>query len=588
MRVKKFEAKNMKEALQMVKNHLGPDAVILSAKDNRRNFGIAGEASVEITAAVSESTLQKKNFTESKMTADVRQRFQNSDARTQRAIIDRMVENRHRDNEKEAQVAARRPMTKMSYIDIPDDDHAPPVETHRRRPNPANTMERAAGRNVRELLQDFDDDVEHEDQWVEAPKNRKPAQPARVAAQAAQLKPATQMAHMKPATQAGQSRGNAQVTSNQMTSNQASPEAAPVSEKALSRIRNAAREAWQAGIFTNDEPKAPVNKSTSQQNVQSSGQSGGLEMVAQNHAPHPDIDSLKSEIGRLHQMLETFQKVPQTFVSRHPGAEFQIPFELSFMFQKLTDSGMTVDNTVEILQKASREMDPMQMKKPPIVEAWVARWFLDNTKIVSNPFQGRVHLFVGGAGSGKTSALVKMASHLVVKEKKKVAVLSTDSFKVGAVDQLKIYCQILNVPFAVIRNRHDWEWVLSQLGSVDHILVDFPGLQLRDINEIDLLKSLLPPTEAAAVTHLCVAATTKDGDAYEFSRRYKVANYQDLIVTNLDQSVQHGIITNLQLKTGKPLHSFGIGSRLPEDFELASKERVLDLIFKLTKFRGTK
>ena len=172
-----------------------------------------------------------------------------------------------------------------------------------------------------------------------------------------------------------------------------------------------------------------------------------------------------------------------------------------------------------------------------------------------------------------------------MKEKRKVAILTTDSFKVGAVDQLKIYCQILNVPFAVIRNRHDWEWVLDQLKGVDHVLVDFPGLQLRDLEEIHMLKSLLPPSETAPVTHLCVAATTKDGDAYETSRRYRVADYNDLIITNLDQSVQHGIITNLQAKTGKPLHSFGTGSRLPEDFELASKERVLDLIFKLTKLR---
>ena len=275
-------------------------------------------------------------------------------------------------------------------------------------------------------------------------------------------------------------------------------------------------------------------------------------------------------------------------MTMHPGADFGIPYELSFMFQRLTEVGVTVDNTVEILTKCVKEIDPVAMKKRPIVDAWVARWFLDNTKINTTPMQGRVHLFVGGSGSGKTSHLVKMASHLVVKERKKVAVLTTDSFKVGAVDQLKIYCQILNVPFAVIRNRHDWEYVLSQLHGVDHILVDFPGWQLRDLDEIHNLKSLLPPAEAQAVTHLCVSATTKDGDAYEIARRYKVTDYSDLVVTNLDQSVQHGIITNLQAKTQKPLHSFGIGSRLPEDFELASKERVLDLIFKLTKLRRDK
>ena len=80
-----------------------------------------------------------------------------------------------------------------------------------------------------------------------------------------------------------------------------------------------------------------------------------------------------------------------------------------------------------------------------------------------------------------------------------------------------------------------------------------------------------------------VSATSKDGDAYEIARRYKVGDFVDLIFSNLDQSVQHGIIYNLQKKTGKALHSFGVGARIPEDFEFASKERVLDLLFKLTK-----
>jgi flagellar biosynthesis protein FlhF len=327
----------------------------------------------------------------------------------------------------------------------------------------------------------------------------------------------------------------------------------------------------------------------------------GLEMVRETHArkeqhvaplttptPAPqeqEISVLKSEINRLQQMIEGFQKVPQTFATMHPGAEFGIPYDLSFMYQKLIEAGVTVDNTVDILQSAAKEIDPVAMKKRPFVDAWVARWFLNEIRVNPTPWQGRLHLFVGGAGSGKTTTLVKMASHLVVKEKKKVAILTTDSFKVGAVDQLKIYCQILNVPFAVLRNRKDWEWVLGQLQHVDHVLVDFPGLQLRDLEEIHLLKSLLPPEGSAPRTHLCISATTKDGDAYEIARRYKVAEFADLIVTNLDQSVQHGIIHNIQKKTGQPLHSFSIGPRVPEDFEAATKERVLDLIFKISKMR---
>src|SRR6188472_3891956 len=100
MQVKKFEAKTMKEALELVKVHLGPEAIILSAKDSHRGFGLMGERSVEVTAAVSEETLRKKKIAESKLREDLRERFQQIPATKQKEYInkafDRVVE-RHAD-----------------------------------------------------------------------------------------------------------------------------------------------------------------------------------------------------------------------------------------------------------------------------------------------------------------------------------------------------------------------------------------------------------------------------------------------------------------------------------------------------------
>ena len=552
MRVKKFEAKSMKEALQMVKHELGPDAVILGARDNRR-FGLAGEASVEVTAAVSESTLHKKHFVESRLTAGDRAKFAGSNAKTQRAIIEQMVDNRKRQNE---QVAAsekpRRAITSQSYIDIEDEDDQP---SPRRR----SALDKVSGRNVRELLDGFEQSF---DPRFERSK--------------AGLAPSPQPA--------------------MRTSDFSEPPPSSMADRAKARIRAAARDAWKSNPFMEEEkvqvvkttkPKPAIPQADNAHQSVSAPVSGQSSEIGTKSPSQGEIQNLKSEISRLEKMLEGFQKVPQSFSisSMHPGAEFGIGFDFSFMFQKLREAGITVDNIVDILSIAAKEIDPINSKKRSIVDAWVARYLLSGIQIAPNPFQGRMQLFVGGAGSGKTASLVKMASHLVVKEKKRIAILTTDSVKVGAVDQLKIYCQILNVPFAVIRHRKDWEWVLGQLPHVDHVLVDFPGLQLRDLDEIHLLKSLLPPDGNAPITHFCVSATSKDGDAYEIAKRYRVTDFNDLIVTNLDQSVQHGIIYNLQKKTGRKLHSFGIGNRIPEDFEVASKERVLDLIFKLSKLK---
>ena len=121
------------------------------------------------------------------------------------------------------------------------------------------------------------------------------------------------------------------------------------------------------------------------------------------------IEVLQSEIHRLQSLLKNNVQTP---VHSHPGAEYGIHFEMSFMFQKLLESGVSPELTSEILIQAQKEMDALQMKKRPLVDAYVARWFLTNTKISRDPFQGRTHVFVGPAGSGKTSMLVKWASYL--------------------------------------------------------------------------------------------------------------------------------------------------------------------------------
>jgi flagellar biosynthesis protein FlhF len=467
MRVKKFEAKSMKEALLMVKHELGPDAIILSAKDHRKSYGLVGEGSVEVTAAVSEAASNKKKFTESRLTAGDKERFDGSTAREQKQLIEKMADRRL---ERQAQIRA---------------------------------------------------------QLLEQARNSSSG-------------PAPKAASIAPL------------------------QSAPAATRERTRV---------SYIDIQDDNQAPAASSTS---GTVSGQTQNIQLA-----------DLRSEILRLHEVIQSFHKVPQTFAPSHSGAELGVPKELSFMYQKLHDAGLSNEVVTDLLRGAQNEIDPQHLNRRAAIDAWVARKILDNTKLSQDPFKGRVHTFVGPSGSGKSSVLIKMASHLVVTERKRIAVISSDTLKVGAVDQMKIYCRILNVPFAIVRGPKDWDWVLGQLSNVDHILVDSPGLPLKDLEEIHFLKSILPPEAVSSQTHLVLRATQKDKDAFEAARRYKSASHQDVIFTGLDQSVQHGLIYNFQLQTGTPLHSFGIGSRIPEDFEAATKERVLDLIFKLTKLRSS-
>ena len=472
MQVRKFEAKSMKEALQLVKAHMGPDAIILSAKDQPKGFGLMGEKSVEVTAAVSERVLQKKMMAEQKLLPAQRERFANSSAQSQK----RFIEKAYPEAGTRSQLGALMEPRSLRYVDIEDEGQ------------------------------------------VDARQG----------------------------------------------------EASVPRQEAQERIKGAALRALQEFSNVIDEPKKSSKK---------------IKVEAANDEDRIEIVSLRKEINNLKKILKDFQAGSQNIVSRHPGAEEGIPYELSETYQKLLRAGIRQEHVVNMLKEALRELPFEQVRKSALVDAWTARRLMDEVEIREHRMNDRYHVFVGPPGHGKTSCLLKLASQFVICDKKKIAILTTDSQKVGAAEQLKIYAQILNVPFAVVRRNSDWEIVRQKLAHIDHILVDAPGLSLKSTQDADYLKSLLPPDEGGRSIHYVQSVLARDNDAFEVTNKYKMIGFDDVIFTYLDQAVQHGLIYNFQKEFNSPLHSFSIGPQIPEDFEAATKERVIDLIFKLTRLK---
>lgn len=470
MQVKKFEARTMKEALEMVKTQLGPEAIILSARDNHRSFGLVGEGSVEITAAISEESLQKRRFTQSKMRDEDRERFERSSARAQRALIEQVVNNH-------TQKQTPRPITTRRYIDIDEEETA------------KSTLNQASALATKETT-------------------------------------------------------------------------------ARLRIKDAAQRAWQAMNISSPAP-APLPTASSLPDL--------------GYGESDEIRSLKNEISSLKKILNQFQTVPQSFTTQHPGASFGLSYEVSFLFEKLKDEGLEETEIVELVEGIQSSIPNQHLKNKSLLEGLAAKKIMEKTAIVDHKSESKFHFFFGPSGSGKTSTLVKMASHKVVNDNKKVALITTDTYKVGAAEQLRIFAQILNIPFAVVRQPEDWVKLKKHFDQIDHVFIDFPGFSLRRIEETENLESVIPASLKDVTRHLVVSALSKFEDLNDITSRYKNFGINDLIFNSIDQCIQFGNIYSLMQRQNLPLHSFGIGPRLPEDFEYATKERLLDLIFKITK-----
>lgn len=462
MQIKKFEARSMKEALELVKTQLGPDAVILSAKEVTKGFGLGGQKSIEITAAYSENVLQQKKYVESKMPDHLKNKFAQASARTQKETMQKSVEARLQQIQREE--ARKKPVF--------------PV-----------------GRSQRRYA-----DIEGEDDLHKAP-----------------IEPAVRYSDPAP------SKYNQDVK---------------LTEKAQTTFNNL------------------------------------------------EVNQLKTEIDHLRNLLGQFKQMPQGFVQAHPGAEQGVNFSLSSYFSLLIHRGLLPAVAAEILTQAQTQLTPDKQNNKAVVEAYIARFILKTVPVAQENFE-QFHLFMGPSGSGKTTTMIKYASDLLLTHKKRVALISTDSLKIGADEQMKIFAQILNLPFISIRSEADWFKVIPYLNQVDHVLVDFASLNLKAADELRYIKKMMPPTATNSVrAHLVLSAMSKDADLFEVHKRYQALNISDVIFTSLDEASMHGNIYNLIQKTGTPLFAFGIGPKTPEDFERATAERVLDLILNITGSNG--
>ncbi len=263
-----------------------------------------------------------------------------------------------------------------------------------------------------------------------------------------------------------------------------------------------------------------------------------------------------------------------------------LPEPVKRMLSRLKNCGVNSEIINSLKEQCVAELGS-GCQRQALVDSWFAKVILNNIQVINQWPEEKVEVFVGPHGSGKTSTLVKLATQYVMQDNKRVAIITTDLNKVGGVEQLRVYSRILNVPVHVVRDASELDSKMSELGQYDKILIDTPGISLSNMDELDFMRVIAQwQPESGIKTHLVISALTKEKDMGGLLKRFRVAQFDDVIVTNIDQTSQHGILLNMKSKMQKPFHSFGIGSDIVDGFEIASRERVLDLIFKLTKKIG--
>lgn len=174
--------------------------------------------------------------------------------------------------------------------------------------------------------------------------------------------------------------------------------------------------------------------------------------------------------------------------------------------------------------------------------------------------------FIGPTGVGKTTTIAKIASNLKMKQKLKIALVTSDTYRIAAMEQLRTYANILHIPLHVIYSEEEVQDVVAEFEGYDIILIDTAGRSHKNREQRDDIEKLIHkvPEESREV-YLVLSATTKYHDLIRITETYSEITQYRLIFTKLDETTSVGNIFNLRMLTGAPLSYTTFGQNVPDD-----------------------
>jgi flagellar biosynthesis protein FlhF len=191
----------------------------------------------------------------------------------------------------------------------------------------------------------------------------------------------------------------------------------------------------------------------------------------------------------------------------------------------------------------------------------------------------KAFVFLGPTGVGKTTNLFKIASKFVIDYELKVGVITTDTFKVGGVQQARTYASILNIPFFVATDQKKLKEIVETLKELDVILVDTVGRSHYDYWRLGEIKATLSGLEIPSQMLLLISCNYSTEEAMEVVNRYRsFFPISALFFTKIDETSKPGNLVNVPYTSGIPVSYISTGQRVPEDIRLLTPELITNYL----------
>ena len=300
---------------------------------------------------------------------------------------------------------------------------------------------------------------------------------------------------------------------------------------------------------------------------------GLLEMPAANNAA---LFGLTSEVTQLKTMMKDL--VTQVRTQKSP----QVPEELFDEYMNMIENLVADEVALDITRAVKNQLRPELLSNKQLVREKVAeqleKLIPTSGPIVRTKAVGpHVVALIGPTGVGKTTTIAKLAANLKLREKRKVGLITLDTFRIAAIDQLKRYADILGAPLAVVGSPEEMKDTIAKMSDCEFILIDTAGRSPKDSMKLSELKRFID-FAAPDEVHLVLSSTASEGCVELALEKFGEVRVDKLIFTKLDEAAQLGVVLNVARKINKGLAYVTTGQDVPDDIEVGHGRRLANMI----------
>lgn len=283
-------------------------------------------------------------------------------------------------------------------------------------------------------------------------------------------------------------------------------------------------------------------------------------------------EDLKKEIDELKSIMQSMHR--QTIQSQYPDELLPV---LDFLKRQELSEELITSISDELFLHYNQQTTMSVEEIHDFIRLQLEQ-ILENVPISGLTYKRKFINLLGPTGVGKTTTIAKMAARAVLERKKKIGFITTDTYRIGAIEQLKTYAALLQAPVEVVYNSTDYEQAIEKLSHLDLVFIDTAGRNYKEAKYVNDLEKLIN-FDNEVETYLVLSMTAKEHDMDTIIGQFAKLPIEKFIFTKIDETNSIGAMINLMIKYNKGLAYYTNGQEVPEDIEEASVEGLLNLFF---------